>query len=211
MMYDLMANNKILLAGKVITEPEFYNESYDEKFFSFMLEIPRLSDTVDKVPVLISEKILENIEVGSYVKIEGQLRTYNKYEDNKRRLLIFAFVRDIATICYEDFKEIDVPNELTLTGFICKEPIYRTTPFGREITDILIAVNRAYSKSDYIPAIAWGRNAKFCKKVGIGQKVELIGRIQSRDYIKKIEDREEVKTAFEVSVSKIKPITEEID
>lgn len=205
-MYDLMENNAIkALSGKVLTNPEFYHEAYDEKFYTFNLEVSRLSDNVDVIPVLISKKILNDLKAEDYITITGQIRTYNKYEDDKRKLLLFVFVRDYTKLTFDEFVAIDNPNEVTLKGFVCKQPIYRKTPMGREITDLLIAVNRAYRKSDYIPAIAWGRNAKFCENLAIGTKVEISGRIQSRGYTKKLEDGSELnKTAYEVSINRIK-------
>jgi primosomal replication protein N len=207
-MHNLIDNNKLKLAGKILTTPEFYLESYGEKFYKADLEVPRLSDAADVLPILISEKILTGVDKGCYVSVAGQLRSYNKTEDDHRRLLLFAFSREIDVITEEEFHAIDSPNEITINGFICKTPVYRTTPFGREITDLLIAVNRPYKKSDYIPNIAWGRNARFCKDMSVGTHVEVTGRLQSREYTKKIGEVEIPRMAYEVSVTKIKPVEE---
>jgi primosomal replication protein N len=203
-MNNEMINNKLEISGKVSSAPAFYHESYGEKFYTFTIESPRLSESVDEVPVMISEKILGGIKVGDCVTVSGQLRTYNRYEDNHRKLLIFAFARDIKVITEEEFKAIENPNWIEITGFICKEPVYRTTPLGREIADLLIAVNRAYKKSDYVPVISWGRNAKYASLFDIGTKVKVTGRIQSRNYEKKIDETNKVsKVAYEVSVTNI--------
>jgi primosomal replication protein N len=209
-MYNLMDNNKLHLAGKVMTTPEFSHDIYDEKFFTFDLEVSRLSDNSDIIPVLISEKLLDGTVVkGVYIDLNGQLRSYNKFEEEKRRLKLFSFVRDVKVITAIEFLEIKNPNEVELIGFICKQPIYRTTPFGREITDLLIASNRAYKKSDYVPAIAWGRNAKYCNSLDIGTPVKMTGRLQSRGYVKKVDETsEEARTAYEVSITRIKEIIE---
>lgn len=211
-MNTLLENNKLMLAGQVITEPVFYHEAYDEKFYSFDLKVARLSQNHDIVPVLISEKILDQINVGDCISMEGQLRTYNKYEEEtKRKLLMFAFVKEVSIITQEELDAIKNPNELTVIGYLCKAPSYRVTPLGREIADLLVAVNRAYKKSDYIPTIAWGRNAKYCEKLEVGTCVQLTGRVQSREYVKRIDDTSEGETrvAYEVSINRIKVVTEE--
>ena len=163
--------------------------------------MPRLSEHCDIVPVTVSEKLMtkEQFAVGKNVSIKGQFRSYNKIVDNKSRLMLTVFAREVL-----DYDESMNPNIIELVGYICKPPVYRTTPFKREICDILVAVNRAYNKSDYLPCIAWGRNAKYIKDAGIGTKVELVGRIQSREYQKRINDEEiQNKTAYEISISKI--------
>lgn len=207
-MINTIENNKLKLTGRVINDPVFYHEAYDEKFYRFDLEVLRLSQNYDNVPVLISEKILENIKAGDCVTLEGQLRTYNKYDSEKRKLLMFAFVREIQVITEEQMLADKNPNELTIIGYLCKTPIYRQTPLGREISDLLVAVNRAYKKSDYIPAITWGRNARFCEKLTVGTCVEITGRVQSRNYTKKTDENSEgeTKVAYEVSVSRIKVV-----
>lgn len=178
----------------------FSHEVFGEGFYEMPIEIKRLSGQGDILPVTISERLMgDGIEVGDEMCILGQFRSYNKMENGKSRLRLTVFVREIL-------KEPvgDNPNSIVLCGYICKPPIYRKTPFNREISDILIAVNRSYNKSDYIPAIAWGRNARFVKNLAVGDKIALSGRIQSREYQKKLSDETTVtKTAYEVSVSKL--------
>ncbi|WP_272879096.1 single-stranded DNA-binding protein [Clostridium sp. Cult2] len=203
-----MDTNMVEVIGKVKTPMEFSHEMYGEGFYNFDLEVPRLSNSVDVLPVTISERLIVNMDLskGSYVQIYGQLRSYNRYVSNTSRLVLTVFARDIKAL--EDEEELNEllksPNEIYLDGYICKSPIYRTTPFGREISDLLIAVNRAYNKSDYIPCIAWGRNARFCEKLLVGDHIRLWGRIQSREYQKKYSNEEvETKVAYEVSISKL--------
>lgn len=206
-----MDTNMVEVIGKVSSPMEFSHEMYGEGFYNFDLEIPRLSNSVDILPITVSERLIVDmgLSIGSYVKINGQLRSYNRYVDNASRLVLTVFARDIKML--EDEEEIKEllrsPNEIFLDGYICKPPIYRTTPFGREISDLLIAVNRAYNKSDYIPCIAWGRNARFCEKLLVGDHIKLWGRIQSREYQKKYNnDVVETKVAYEVSISKLEYI-----
>ncbi|MCQ4924772.1 single-stranded DNA-binding protein [Tissierella carlieri] len=207
MIDKIMDTNGVRLVGKVASEKVFSHEMYGEGFYSIDLEVPRLSDSIDLLPVTISERLMVDMDlsIGQYVIIEGQLRSYNRYIDNSNRLVLTIFAKDIYIPNEEELIEtLRKPNEIYLDGYICKKPIYRTTPFGREITDILIAVNRSYNKSDYIPCIAWGRNARFCEKMLIGDHIRLWGRIQSREYQKKLSTGEvERKIAFEVSVSKL--------
>ena len=203
-MVNYTDNNLIRLAGTVVSEKTFSHEVYGEGFYSFDLEVPRLSDNSDIIPVTVSERLLAgiNFEIGKKVVIDGQFRSYNNYENEKNKLVLTVFVKEIREQTEEDATLN--PNEIMLNGFICKKPIYRTTPFGREIADILLAVNRAYNKSDYIPCIAWGRNARYCQNLGIGENVKIWGRIQSRQYEKKFEDgTSEMRRAYEVSISKM--------
>ena len=197
-----MNNNKVHLVGKVVSLPKLSHEVYEENFYELDLEVSRLSQSVDIIPIIIPEKILGeyNFEIGSILALNGQFRSYNKQIDGKSKLVLTVFVREIIS---QTEKE-ENPNTIELTGFICKSPIFRTTPFKREICDILLAVNRAYNKSDYLPCIAWGRNARFAKNLSVGEKVSIFGRIQSRNYEKHYEDgRVEKKTAYEISVIKI--------
>ncbi len=200
-------NNKAIVAGTVVSEPQFSHEVYEELFYTFMLDVPRLSEATDTIRVTISEKFLaaRSIEVGMKVMIKGQFRSYNNFTNVGNRLILTVFVRDIELLNAETDGES--ANSIYLNGYICKHPVYRTTPFGREIADILIAVNRSYNKSDYIPCIAWGRNAKYAETLSVGDNVIIKGRIQSREYQKKISETEvENKTAFEVSVSKLEVV-----
>ena len=196
-----MNNNKVFLSGKVESEPEFSHETFGEGFYEVKLAVPRLSEHMDIIPVTISEKLLakDAFKVGNFVAIKGQFRSYNKIVNEKSRLMLTVFVRELI--------EVDNtmnPNIIEIEGFICKPPVYRTTPFKREICDVLVAVNSAYNKSDYLPCIAWGRNARFIRDTEVGTKVSIVGRIQSREYQKKINDEEfETKTAYEISVNKI--------
>lgn len=204
---NVITSNKIYVEGKIASKPEFSHEMYGEGFYSLMIEVPRLSDSVDLLPVTISERLIDGtqVSVGSDIIIEGQLRSYNKYSDGGNRLILTVFARDIS---FSDEKTKN-PNQIYLDGYICKKPVYRTTPFGREITDMLIAVNRPYNKSDYIPAIAWGRNARFSEKLIVGDHIRIWGRIQSREYQKKLSEEEVLtKTAYEVSISKMEKVEE---
>jgi len=201
-MDNLMLNNKIYLEGKVTSGLEFSHEMYGEGFYTFDLDVMRLSDSVDTLNITVSERLLSDIklEEGIDVIVEGQLRSYNKFLDGSNKLILTVFARNIEP-CLERSKN---PNEIFLDGYICKEPIYRTTPFGREIADVLLAVNRAYNKSDYIPTIAWGRNSRFCQTLSVGDNIKVWGRLQSREYQKKVSDSEVVrKIAYEVSISKM--------
>lgn len=215
MITNYLDNNHLTLVGKITSDKRFSHEIYGESFYIFDLEVERLSGNSDIIPITISERLVtkENLEIGKRVLIEGQFRSYNSYENEKNRLILTVFAKDIKfeqeEIDEEEQKEI-VTNEVILIGFICKKPIYRQTPFGREIADILLAVNRAYNKSDYIPAIAWGRNARFCQNIEVGTKVKISGRVQSRKYEKKYEDGTvETKVAYEVSIGSLEIINEE--
>ncbi|MDR7856482.1 single-stranded DNA-binding protein [Tissierella sp.] len=203
----IIETNAVKLVGKIAREKVFSHEMYGEGFYIIDLEVPRLSDSVDLLPITVSERIIVDMDlfVGQYVIIEGQLRSYNRYIENSNKLVLTIFAKNVYIPNEEELTEVlRKPNEIYLDGYICKKPIYRTTPFGREITDILIAVNRAYNKSDYIPCIAWGRNARFCEKMLIGDHIKLWGRIQSREYQKKHHSGEvDTRIAFEVSVSKL--------
>ena len=200
--------NVVNLKGELEDELEFSHEIFGEKFYSTKIKIHRLSDSYDVLPMTISERLLQDIdfEHDKLVSVVGQLRSYNKNVDNKNKLVLTVFVREIKQI--ED--ENRDPNSIFLDGYICKSPIYRKTPLGREITDLLVAINRPYNKSDYIPSIVWGRNAKFAKNLNVGDRIQMWGRVQSRVYDKKLEGGTSVKrTAYEVSVSKIKKVSDE--
>lgn len=200
-------NNYLVLVGKITSDKRFSHEIYGESFYIFDLEVPRLSGTADTIPITISERLITNFDlvVGKNVSIEGQFRSYNTYENEKSKLVLTVFAKEIKEIEGEiEPSTENVTNEVVLFGYLCKKPIYRKTPFGREISDILLAVNRAYNKSDYIPCIAWGRNARFCENMPVGTEIKIVGRIQSRMYEKKYEDgRVEQKIAYEVSVGSL--------
>lgn len=198
MSYEQMQNNVVHLSGQIASELEFSHEIMDEKFYDFTIAVQRLSGQKDFVPVTVSERIIgeNSFEIGNLIGLIGQFRSYNKIIENHSKLVLKVFVRDLC-----DYDE-QLPNSIEIEGYVCKPPIYRTTPFKREICDLLVAVNRAYNKSDYIPAIAWGRNARFASTFSVGDKVRLVGRIQSRPYQKQLESGEiEERVAYEVSVS----------
>lgn len=204
MTNDVINNNEVELIGTVESELSFSHEVYGEGFYKFTLDVPRLSDISDKISITVSERLLTdiNLVIGQTIFVSGQFRSYNNYSESGNKLILTVFARDIITDT--DQQEGKNPNHIFLNGFLCKKPVYRTTPFGREITDILIAVNRAYNKSDYIPAIAWGRNARFASTLDVGENVKIWGRIQSRDYQKKIDEENVItKTAYEISISKM--------
>lgn len=201
-----MENNIITLTGTVETEAIYSHSVLDEKFYTFMLRVPRLSQNDDILPVTIAEHQLDSvlIQEGNKIKVKGQLRSYNKYTSLKTRLILTVFAKGIAPAYADDGEN---PNEIFINGFICKAPIYRRTPFGREITDLIVAVNRAFNRSDYIPAIAWGKNAVFSENLEVGSNVMLWGRLQSRNYNKRISDDEtEQRTAYELSITKIEKL-----
>jgi single-stranded DNA-binding protein len=204
MTQNLLENNQITIIGEVAEECQFSHELYGEKFYEFKIEVTRLSDQTDILPVTMSERLINKDELtkGTPVEIKGQIRSYNNKNETGNKLKLNIFARDVvANITREDHIN---PNEVYLNGFLCKSPIYRTTPFGREICDVILAVNRSYRKSDYIPIITWGRNARFSENLKIGDNVKITGRLQSREYDKKLPDGTVIKkTAYEISVSKM--------
>lgn len=200
MSYEQMQNNRVCLSGKIVSEPQYSHEILGEGFYDMNIAVKRLSGQEDIIPLTVSERLMEDesFETGNLIGVIGQLRSYNKMIDNRSKLVLRVFVRELAAV------DEDNPNTIEIDGFVCKQPVYRQTPFKREITDMLIAVNRAYNKSDYIPAIAWGRNARFAGNFAIGDRVQIVGRIQSRVYQKQLEDGTvEERTAYEVSISKL--------
>ncbi len=214
---NYLDNNYLVLVGKVANEKKFSHEVYGERFYLFNIEVPRLSGVSDIIPITVSERLISGIDIsiGNKILIKGQFRSYNTYENGKNKLVLTVFAKDV--IAGEDIKEEEeelkkesISNEVTLIGYICKKPIYRQTPFKREIADILLAVNRAYNKSDYIPCIAWGRNARFCQNIEVGTCVKIVGRVQSRVYEKKLEDGTvQERVAYEVSVGSMEIIDED--
>lgn len=198
-----MQNNQVYLSGQIASEIEFSHEIMGEKFFDTTVSVERLSGQTDIIPITISDRLMEgqNFEIGNLIGLIGQFRSYNKIVDGKSKLVLRVFVRELCE-CDEN-----APNVIELEGFVCKPPVYRTTPFKREIADLLIAVNRAYNKSDYIPAIAWGRNARYASTFNVGDKIHLVGRIQSRIYQKSLDDGTiEERVAYEVSITKFETI-----
>lgn len=192
-------NNLARCSGKIFEEPKFSHLILGEGFYDLKIEVPRLSSEKDYIPVTVSERLLNGVKAGDDVTIDGEFRSYNKLMEGKSKLVLTLFAKELTP-------ELDLENSntISLTGYLCKPPIYRTTPFGREICDCLIAVNRAYNKSDYIPCIAWGRDARFVNGLQVGEKITLCGRIQSRNYTKKTDETTSVtKTAYEISISNI--------
>ena len=208
MNYVTEKNNRVYICGKIVSDAVFSHEVFGEGFYEFSVAVPRLSGQTDILPVTVSERLMGGgMNKGDDVCALGQFRSYNKIENGKSRLMLTVFIREVL-----DYQLSKNPNSIVLSGYICKPPVYRTTPFNREIADLLIAVNRSYNKSDYIPAIAWGRNARFVKNLAVGDKVALSGRIQSREYQKKQPDETFVTmTAYEVSVSKLAAFDDESD
>lgn len=208
---NYLDNNHLVLVGKIVSDKSYSHEIYGEKFYVFNLEVVRLSSTVDIIPITISERLLAgmDLKIGKKVSVEGQFRSYNNYENERNRLILTVFAKEIEELEDVEVKD-EVTNEVTLVGYVCKKPVYRQTPFGREIADVLLAVNRAYNKSDYIPCIAWGRNARFCQNIEVGTEVKIVGRVQSRTYEKKHEDGTvETRVAYEVSVASMEIASEE--
>ena len=214
---NYLENNYLTLVGKVTGEKKFSHEIYGERFYIFNLSIPRLSGNADIIPITVSERLIkeDTLQEGKKLMVKGQFRSYNSYENEKNRLILTVFAKDIMEVEENEDEENEmvrkdiVTNEVVLVGYICKKPIYRQTPFGREISDILLAVNRAYNKSDYIPCIAWGRNARFCQNLEVGSQVKVVGRVQSRTYEKKYEDgTSETRVAYEVSIGSLEVIEE---
>ena len=200
----IIENNQVTIMGKVATEFSFSHEVFGEGFYMVEVEVKRLSNSEDRIPLMISERLIDVTQdyTGEYIMVHGQFRSYNRHEEQKNRLVLSVFVREISFM--EEEPDGTKTNSIWLDGYICKEPIYRKTPLGREIADLLLAVNRQYGKSDYIPCICWGRNARYASGFEVGEHVQLLGRIQSREYVKRISDTEtEKRIAYEVSVSKL--------
>lgn len=200
----LFENNQVMIAGEIISDFTFSHEVYGEGFYMVDVAVNRLSNFADYIPVMVSERLLDVSKdwKGQYISVVGQFRSYNRHEEKKNRLVLSVFARELSLV--QEVDEDVKSNQIFLDGYICKEPIYRKTPLGREIADLLIAVNRSYGKSDYIPCICWGRNARFASTFEVGTHVQIQGRIQSREYMKKINELEtEKRIAYEVSVSKI--------
>lgn len=200
----IIENNQVTIMGKVATEFSFSHEVFGEGFYMVEVEVKRLSNSEDRIPLMISERLIDVTQdyTGEYIMVHGQFRSYNRHEEQKNRLVLSVFVREISFM--EEEPDGTKTNSIWLDGYICKEPIYRKTPLGREIADLLLAVNRPYGKSDYIPCICWGKNARYASGFEVGEHVQLLGRIQSREYVKRISDTEtEKRIAYEVSVSKL--------
>ena len=214
MKKKMINNNQITVSGELVSEFSFDHEVFGEKFYTTKLSVERKSGNIDVLPILISERIIDIKREwkGEMVKVYGQVRSYNKHEENKSRLILSVFAREFEEIEFEHEEpgSGNDENNILLDGCICKKPSYRKTPLGREISDILLAVNRPYGKSDYIPCIAWGRNAVYASGLEVGTRLQIEGRIQSREYQKRISDGEcETRTAYEVSISRLEVAEDE--
>ena len=204
MSEKVIENNKVCVIGEIVGTFEFSHEVFGEGFYLTELSVKRLSDQVDVIPLLISERLIDvsGDYRGQTIQVNGQFRSYNRHEGTKNRLILSLFVREVEFI--EEFTDYTKTNQIFLDGFVCKAPVYRKTPLGREIADLLVAVNRPYGKSDYIPCIAWGRNARYATGFEVGGRIRIWGRVQSREYTKRIgEEESERRVAYEVSVSKL--------
>lgn len=205
----IIENNQVTIMGEIVSEFTFSHEVFGEGFYMVDVSVRRLSNSVDTIPVMISERLIDVNEdyTGEFLMVSGQFRSYNRHDEQKNRLVLSVFAREVSFI--EEELDGAKTNNILLDGYICKLPIYRKTPLGREIADLLLAVNRPYGKSDYIPCICWGRNARFASAFEVGEHVQVLGRIQSREYVKKLSETEtEKRTAYEVSVSKLECLDE---
>ena len=206
----IIENNQVTIIGEVASTFTYSHEVFGEGFYMVDVLVRRLSDSDDRIPLMVSERLIDVTQDyrGSFIMVSGQFRSYNRHEEQKNRLVLSVFVREIEFI--EEEPDGAKTNYILLEGYICKKPVYRKTPLGREIADLLLAVNRPYGKSDYIPCICWGRNARYASNFEVGEHVQVLGRIQSREYVKKLSETEtEVRTAYEVSVSKLECLNEE--
>lgn len=209
-MDKIIENNQITVMGKIVSGFSYSHEIYGEGFYMTDVSVERTSGSCDMIPVMVSDRMMDVKEdyTGKLVCVTGQFRSYNLHERNRNRLVLSVFAREISFI--EEVETLSKANQIFLDGYVCKEPIYRKTPLGREITDLLLAVNRPYGKTDYIPCICWGRNARYASSFRVGERYAIHGRIQSREYMKKLADgTEEVKTAYEVSVAKVEECEDE--
>ena len=200
----IIENNQVTVIGAVVSEFTYSHEVFGEGFYMVDILVKRLSSSNDRIPVMVSERLLDVTQDyrGQCVMVNGQFRSYNRHEEQKNRLVLSVFVREVRFM--EEFTDYTKTNQIFLDGYICKEPIYRKTPLGREIADLLVAVNRPYGKSDYIPCIAWGRNARYASGFSVWTRILIWGRVQSREYTKRLSETEcEKRVAYEVSVSKL--------
>ena len=205
----IIENNQVTIMGEVASQFTFSHEVFGEGFYMVEVLVKRLSNSDDRIPLMISERLIDVHQdyTGEYIMVTGQFRSYNHHDEKKNRLVLSVFVREVTFV--EEELDGAKTNSIFLDGYICKTPIYRKTPLGREIADLLLAVNRPYGKSDYIPCICWGRNARFASGFEVGEHVQILGRIQSREYIKKLTETETQKRiAYEVSVSKLECVEE---
>lgn len=209
-MEKVIKNNKVTIMGQIVSSFSYSHEIFGEGFYMMYVRCQRLSGNFDTIPVMVSERLMdvEKDYYGQLVSISGQFRSYNRHEERKNRLILSVFAREIEFL--DEVPGSSESNQIFLDGYICKESVYRKTPLGREIADVLLAVNRPYGKSDYLPVILWGRNARYATYFKVGERMRVWGRIQSREYVKKLDDeRTETRTAYEVSVSRIEEGTDE--
>ncbi len=200
----IFENNQVTVTGEIKSDFQYSHQVYGEGFYMVEVSVNRLSNYTDTIPIMISERLIDTQQsyIGQCIRADGQFRSYNRHEEKRNRLVLSVFARELEFV--EDIPEGERSNQIFLDGYICKPPIYRKTPLGREIADLLIAVNRSYGKSDYIPCICWGRNARFASSFEVGGHVQIYGRIQSREYVKKLSETDaEHRIAYEVSVSKV--------
>ena len=200
----IIENNQVSIMGQIVSQFTFSHQVFGEGFYLIDVMVKRLSDSEDRIPVMVSERLIDVTQdyEGEYIQVYGQFRSYNRHEEKKNRLVLSVFAREVSFVEEED--DSIKSNQIFLDGYICKPPVYRKTPLGREIADLLIAVNRPYGKSDYIPCSCWGRNARYASAFAVGGHVLVWGRIQSREYVKKLSETEaEKRIAYEVSVSKL--------
>ncbi len=200
----IIENNQVTIMGEIVTPFTFSHEVFGEGFYMVEVSVRRLSNSQDQIPVMVSERLIDVSQdyTGEFIMVSGQFRSYNRHDEVKNRLVLSVFAREIEFV--EEELDGAKTNNILLDGYICKLPVYRKTPLGREIADLLLAVNRPYGKSDYIPCICWGRNARYASSFEVGEHVQITGRIQSREYVKKLtEERSERRVAYEVSVSKL--------
>ncbi len=205
----IIENNQVTIMGEIASPFFFSHEVYGEGFYMVDVQVKRLSNSEDRIPLMVSERLIDVSQdyIGEFIMVSGQFRSYNRHDEQKNRLVLSVFVREVEFI--EEELDGAKTNNIFLDGYICKLPVYRKTPLGREIADLLLAVNRPYGKSEYIPCICWGRNARFASTFEVGEHVQVIGRIQSREYIKKLSETEtEKRVAYEVSVSKLECLEE---
>lgn len=213
-MENIIKNNQITVSGKLVSEFTLSHETTGEKFYVAKLSVERKSGNADILPIMVSDRLVDISKewAGQIVRVGGQIRTYNNHEENKNRFILSVFAREFEVWEDDGTERLGDENEVFLDGFVCKAPVYRETPLGREIADVLLAVNRSYGKSDYIPCVVWGRNAKFVSGLDVGTHIQIHGRLQSREYQKRIEENEvETRVTYEVSAGRIEVVEETED
>lgn len=205
---ETVKSNQAVIMGEIVSDFRYSHQAYGEKIYMSEVSVKRLSNYEDVIPVAVSERFIDPKQsyTGRFVWMGGQFRSHNRKEEKKRHLILAFFVQEMEFLT--EIPEEEESNYIFLDGYICKKPVYRNTPLGREITDILLAVNRSYGRSDYIPCICWEKNARYASRFKVGEHVRFYGRIQSREYVKKIpgaelKDTMEQRTAYEVSVSRM--------